>query len=51
MDYEAAAVEALRKKVEELKNENELLLKTNTRLKQSIEKLKNTTITSSNLNI
>ena len=39
------------KKVEELKNENELLLKTNTRLKQAIDKLKNTTITSSNLNI
>ena len=34
MDYEAAAVEALRKKVEELKNENELLLKTNTRTPQ-----------------
>jgi len=51
MDYDYAAILALRKKVQELEKENELLLKSNNRLKEQIEKSKPTTISSSNLNI
>lgn len=51
MEYDQAAIEALRSKVTELEKEIELLLKSNKRLKDQIEKSKDTTITSSNLNI
>ena len=51
MEYDKAAIEALRSKVTELEKEIELLLKSNKRLKDQIEKSKDTTITSSNLNI
>lgn len=51
MDYDYAAILALRKRVQELETENDLLLKSNNRLKEQIEKSKDTTITSSNLNI
>ena len=51
MDYDYAAILALRKRVQQLETENELLLKSNNRLKEQIEKSKDTTITSSNLNI
>tara|TARA_B110000858_G_scaffold90218_1_gene104313 strand:+ start:2078 stop:2254 length:177 start_codon:yes stop_codon:yes gene_type:complete len=58
MDYNTAAIEALRKKLTELQTENKqietenaLLLKSINRLKDKIEQLKPTVISSSNLNI
>ena len=51
MDYNAAAVEALRKRVAELEKENQLLLQSTVRLHEEISKLKPTVISSSNLNI
>jgi|TARA_R110002167_G_scaffold97169_1_gene256720 predicted nuclease with TOPRIM domain len=58
MDYNTAAIEALRKKLTELQTENKqietenaLLLKSINRLKDKIEHLKPTVISSSNLNI
>ena len=58
MDYNTAAIEALRKELTELQTENKqietenaLLLKSINRLKDKIEHLKPTVISSSNLNI
>jgi|TARA_R110000744_G_scaffold5036_1_gene17745 predicted nuclease with TOPRIM domain len=58
MDYNTAAIEALRKELTKLQTENKqietenaLLLKSINRLKDKIEHLKPTVISSSNLNI
>jgi predicted nuclease with TOPRIM domain len=58
MDYNTAAIEALRKELTKLQTENKqietenaLLLKSINRLKDKIEQLKPTVISSSNLNI
>lgn len=51
MEYNAAAVEALRKRVAELEKENQLLLQSTVRLQKKIEKIKPTVISSSNINI
>tara|TARA_B110000090_G_C13134001_1_gene351186 strand:+ start:64 stop:240 length:177 start_codon:yes stop_codon:yes gene_type:complete len=58
MDYNTAAIEALRKELtklqienKQIETENALLLKSINRLKDKIEHLKPTVISSSNLNI
>ena len=58
MDYNTAAIEALRKELtklqaenKQLEKENQLLLMSTVRLREKISKLKPTVISSSNLNI
>ncbi len=58
MDYNTAAIEALRKELtklqaenKQLEKENQLLLMSTIRLREKISKLKPTVISSSNLNI
>ena len=58
MDYNTAAIEALRKELTKLQDENkhlekenQLLLMSTVRLREEISKLKPTVISSSNLNI
>jgi len=58
MDYNTAAIEALRKELtklqaenKQLEKENQLLLMSTIRLLEKISKLKPTVISSSNLNI
>lgn len=58
MDYNDAAIEALRRELtklqaenKQLEKENILLLQSTVRLREKISKLKPTTISSSNLNI
>ena len=58
MDYNTAAIEALRKELtklqaenKQLEKENILLLQSTVRLREEISKIKPTVISSSNLNI